>query len=144
MRTIFRTVIFVLLAGGLLGCAPRARYDSPREAAFADRTGWTKLGERWVDHGRRGDLDVIEVGAIEGRFTRLMLVVEQSQVDLRDVEVVFGDGSRFSPKTKLHFGRGTTSRVIDLPAGDRVIRRVSFLARNLPRGGRAQIEVWAR
>jgi hypothetical protein len=140
-----RTSAFALLALVMvLACVPRGRYDSPREAAFADRTGWTKLGERWVHHGARGDVDVIEVGAVEGTFTRVMLVIEHSAVELRDLVFVFADGSSFSPETRFRFGRGTTSRVIDLPGGNRVIRRVAFACRNLPRGGRAQIEVWAK
>jgi hypothetical protein len=128
----------------LLACAPRGRYDGPREAAFADRTGWTKLGERWVNYGAGGDVDVVEVGAVEGTFSRMMIAVEHSAVELHDVVVVFGDGNTFSPAMKLRFGRGAASRVIDLPGGSRVIRRVEFRYRNLPRGGRAQVELWAK
>jgi hypothetical protein len=60
------------------------------------------------------------------------------------VVVTFGDGTTFSPKTKLVFGQGATSRVIDLPGGKRTIKRVDFKYANLPGGGRAQIELWGR
>lgn len=59
-----------------------------------------------------------------------------------DIVVVFGDGSVFSPPSRMVFGPGTTTRVIDLPGGARVIRRVEFRYGNLPGGGRAQIELW--
>lgn len=143
--SVCRTAGFVGLSLLLFAaCAPRGRYDGPREAAFADRTGWTKLGERWVDFGARGDVDVIEVGAVEGTFSRLMIAVEHSAIELRDVVVTFGDGSRFSPEMKLRFGRGARGRVVDLPGASRAIHRVEFRYRNLPRGGRAQVELWAK
>ena len=63
-------------------------------------------------------------------------------LELYDVRVVFGDGSTYSPATRLVFAPGSTSRVIDLPGGARVIRRVEFRYGNLPGGGRAQVEVW--
>ena len=56
--------------------------------------------------------------------------------------VVFGDGTSFSPDTRLTFGQGSWSRDIDLPGGNRVIKRVEFRYGNLPGGGRAQLELW--
>lgn len=41
-------------------------------------------------------------------------------------------------------GKGEASRVIDLPGAKRAIKRVDFNYANLPGGGRAQVEVWAR
>jgi hypothetical protein len=42
------------------------------------------------------------------------------------------------------FGQGSWSRDIDLPGGDRAIRKVEFRYGNLPGGGKAQLELWAR
>jgi hypothetical protein len=120
---------------------PEAR-DDRRDARFDARSEWDKLGERWVDG--KIDRDIIQVGRDDGRFRKLQLVVEHSALELFDVEVIFGDGSHFSPGTRLVFGPNSTSRVIDLPGGDRVIRRVEFRYGNLPGGGRAQIELWGR
>ncbi len=70
--------------------------------------------------------------------------MEHSARELFDVNLTFGDGQQFSPGTRLVFGRDTPSRTIDLPGGNRVIRRVDFRFANLPGGGRAQLELWAR
>lgn len=118
------------------------RRDDRRDARFDANSRWDKLGERWVDG--RADRDIIHVGRRDGRFQKIQLVVEHSAVDLYDVVVVFGDGSRFSPNTRLTFAPGSTTRVIDLPGGARVIRHVEFCYGNLPGGGRAQVELWGR
>jgi hypothetical protein len=105
-------------------------------------SGWTRLGERWVSPG--ADHDTIVVGAGDGRFTSIALRVEHSALELFDITITFGDGTTFSPGTRLVFAEDTASRTIDLPGGARVIRRVDFHYANLPGGGRAQLELWAR
>jgi hypothetical protein len=105
-------------------------------------TGWNRLGERWVQHGV--DRDHIMVTAAQGRFTRILIRVEHSALEMYNIRVTFGDGTVFSPPTRLVFGQGGTTRTIDLPGGARVIRRVDFLYGNLPGGGRAQVELWAQ
>ncbi len=80
----------------------------------------------------------------EGRFKRIMLVCEHSALELSDMNMIFGDGQRFSPNTRLVFGKNTRSRVIDLPGDARAIKRVEFKYGNLPGGGKAQLELWAR
>jgi hypothetical protein len=133
----------VLLATGA-GCAHR--HAEPRathhEHAVESHGDWTKLGERWVDGVR--DRDVITVGAHEGHFRRMMIVVEHSALEMFDVVVTFGDGTSFSPPTRHVFSPETRSHVIDLPGSDRIIRTVAFRYGNLPGGGRAQAEVWAQ
>lgn len=150
------SLVFLLSAAALLpACgggghhnrAPRTevaaeRRDDAADRRVEDRTGWEKLGERMVDG--KADRDVIAVTRAEGRFTRVMLVAEHSALEMFDVDVTFGDGEHFSPGTRLVFGENTRSRVIDLPGGERVIRKVEFRYGNLPGGGRAQIELWAR
>jgi hypothetical protein len=142
-------VAVILLATSLLAaCVVRTRparsaerRDDRADARFDAHSAWDKLGERWVNGA--ADRDVIAVGRDDGRYRKLKLVVERSSLELFDVEVVFADGSRFSPQTRMVFGNGSTSRTIDLPGGDRVIRKVVFRYGNLPGGGRAQIELWA-
>lgn len=118
------------------------RRDDARDRRREDNTRWDKLGERWVDG--KNDRDVVPVGRADGKFEAIQLKVENSALELDDVKVVFGDGSVFEPKTRLVFGNGATSRVIDLPGGKRVVQRVEFRYANLPGGGRAQIELWGR
>lgn len=146
------SAMFALVTLVAAGCGGTARADEPRRREErrddrADRreealTGWEKLGERWVDG--KVDRDAIHVGAREGRFRRVTIKVEHSALELFDVRFVFGDGSEYSPDTRLVFGKDTRSRVIDLPGAARIIRRVEFRTANLPGGGRAQIEIWAQ
>jgi hypothetical protein len=44
---------------------------------------------------------------------------------------------------RLVFGPDSTSRMIDLPGGARVIRRVDFRYGNLVGGVNAKVELWA-
>jgi hypothetical protein len=124
-----------------MGCAHRVE---PREVhhEYVERRGdWVRLGERWVDGVR--DRDVITVSAREGHYRRIMIVVENSALEMFDVTVTFGDGERFSPVTRHIFSANTRSHTIDLPGHERVIRTVEFRYGNLPGGGRARAELWA-
>lgn len=136
--------LLLLIAAVSMGCAhPRAASREERHERTAEpRGGWTRLGERWVDGVR--DRDVIAVGAREGRYRKIMIVVEHSALEMWDVVVTFGDGTRFEPATRHIFNANTRSHVIDLPGDLRIIRTVEFRYGNLPGGGRAQMELWAQ
>lgn len=150
MRT--KSFVFAFaLSAMVTACAhrePAPRAAEPRAAAprgappVASRHDWTRLGETWVDGAR--DRDVISVGAREGSFRRVMIVVEHSALEMHDVIINFADGERFSPPTRLMFAENSRSQVIDLPGNRRLIRSVEFRYGNLPGGGRAQAELWAQ
>jgi hypothetical protein len=125
-------VFFPALLGG---CTVRTHAGAVHDAPG----GWQVLGERTVDG--RADHDVIDVGGAEGRFHRISLEAEGSSLELFDVVITFGDGQTYSPGTRLVFDQGARSRVIDLPGGDRVIRRIDFRYGNLAGGGRARMIV---
>jgi hypothetical protein len=129
--SIFLLLGAVACVAPLTGC--RARVHT------VDAGGWEVLGERTVNGGY--DHDAIDVGRADGRFSRVVLEVEGSSLELFDVTITFGDGQKFSPATRLVFDEGTRSRVIDLPGGARVIRRIDFRYGNLPGGGRAHMIV---
>ena len=129
-------------APGAPGPGGNQAQDARRDAAFDARSGWDKLGERMVDG--KVDRDTIAVGRADGKFTRIQIIVEMSSLVMDDVVVTFGDGTTFSPATRLVFEQNTKSRVIDLPGGARVIRKVDFKYGNLPGGGRAQVELWGK
>jgi hypothetical protein len=144
------SVVVLVLVPGVSGAqrgrraeAREERRDDARDRVAEAMTGWTRLGERWVERGP-GDHDTIAVTAAEGTFHQIALRVEHSALELFDVTVTFGDGQTFSPATRLVFAEDTSSRTIDLPGAARVIRRVDFRYANLPGSGRAQIELWAR
>jgi hypothetical protein len=136
-----------LLLLGMLGgvaCAHREpeRREVVRERAADVHHDWVRLGERSVDGTH--DHDVISVGRHEGAFRKIMIAVEHSPIELHHMTVKFGDGTSYSPPTRLVFGANTRSNVIDLPGSERVIRAVEFSYGNLPGSGRAQVELWGR
>jgi hypothetical protein len=105
--------------------------------------GWERLGTRAVEF--RGDHDTIEVGRNEGRFRSIMLEVDGGTIEMLNVRVLFGNGSAFSPSTRLVFNEGERSRVIDLPGDTRIIRSITFDYRSLRTGeGRATVTVYGR
>jgi hypothetical protein len=125
-----------------VGCAHHPEHrEERREPVLEARGDWVKLGERWVDGAH--DRDVIHVGAREGRYRRVRIVVERSPLEMYDIVITFGDGTPFSPQTRHIFGADTRSHVIALPGGPRVIRTVEFRYGNLPGEGRALAELWA-
>jgi hypothetical protein len=126
---------------------PRAEPPPPpmpsgRREARWDRNGWVMLGEQTV-RGKR-DRDEINVGRREGRFTRLMVVVEDSDLEMHSMDVVFAGGQRFSPPLRHYFREDDRTRAIDLPGESRSIARIEFHYGNLPGGGAARVEVWGR
>ena len=145
-RNILLAGLAFALLGTMVACGGRQRRgerrDDVRDARTEALTGWNKLGERWVQHG--ADHDTIVVGARDGTFRQVAVRVEHSSLQMFDITITFGDGTTFSPPTRLVFAKNSASRVIDLPGGARFIRRVDFRYANLPGGGRAQLELWAK
>ena len=107
------------------GCTTRV-YTSEVETPSS---GWRFIGERTVNGSN--DHDVIQVGPNAGRFNRIVLEAEGSDLELYNVVITFGDGQRFAPDTRYVYDRGTRSRVIDLPGGEREIQRIDFHYGNL-------------
>ena len=128
--------LFILAALGLavLSC-------SSHTVAVAG-TGWRHLGERTVN-GRR-DIDTIKVGAGKDTFVKLRIDVKGSALEMYNIVVHFGNGEKYSPDTRLTFGKGTESRTLDLPGGARTIEKVVFKYGNLPQGGRAHIVLYGQ
>ncbi len=143
-KSILLLIVMGMSTGVGLGCAHRrAEPSEPRhERRVESRADWTRLGERSVDGVR--DHDVIAVGARDGTFSRIMIVVERSALEMYEVKINFADGTHFSPATRLVFSPNTRSRIIDLPGARRVIRSVEFRYGNLPGGGSAEAELWAQ
>lgn len=106
-----------------------------------DSSGWIKLGERVVQG--KNDHDVIQVGRAAGNFSRLMFAVEGSELEMQDVNIVFGNGQQWDPKVRHFFRERSATRSIDLPHVQRSIKRIEFHYSNLPGGGQAKLSVWA-
>jgi hypothetical protein len=113
----------------------------PPEPAF-DPAGWTLLGSHTVE-GKK-DKDVIPVGKKAGIFDRITVVVTDSDLELSSLVVNFSNGTKFEPEVRTVFQEGTRSRVIDLPGNNRNIKTIVLKYGNLPGGGKAKVEVYAK
>jgi hypothetical protein len=129
------SILFVALVALVIG-------GGTARAQHWDSKGWVMLGERQVNG--KVDHDRIEVGRHEGKFSKLTLVVLDSDLELLDFEIKFAKGASFHPQVRHVFKEGERTRVIDFPGDERTIKSIDFKYKNLPGGGRAKIQVWAK
>lgn len=113
---------------------------APRAARPAD--DWELLGSRRVSFA--AERDVIDLGIREGLFDAIRIDVQEGDIEMYDVRVVFGNGEVWSPNTRVSFRQGSRSRVIDLPGEARILRRVEFSYRSRFRRGRAVVQLFGR
>ena len=133
----------IALPACMVGHAPPpARAPTPSVAGRPDMTGWRLMGDGRVT----GEFErqIIRVGKVEGRVARVMLVVTDSNLDVRDVVIQFGNGQRWSPGLRNSFADGSRSRAIDLPGHVRFIRGVELVRGSVPPGQRAHVELWGQ
>ena len=132
--------VLAISAGTALAQPYAPRPPSPPPPPAWDSRGWVPLGERTVNG--RVDHDRIEVGAYEGKFGKLMLVVENSDLELVDLKIVFADRTEYHPRLNHVFRQGQRTRAIDLPPSEAVVRFIAITYKNLPGGGDARVQVW--
>jgi hypothetical protein len=114
----------------------------PKPSGF-NPAGWTFLGEKRVDGW--SDKDTIKVPRQFGRFSKLVVVVEDSDLELDDFVVNYGRGQKFQPQLNQVFRDGQRSRVIDLPDVAQGIKQIHIRYRNLPGDATpARLQVWAK
>ena len=85
---------------------------------------WELLGSRKVNFGL--DFDVIQVGARDGGFSKLKMVVKNGSLNLHKMQVIYGDGSVDNLAVKHSFQNRSSSRLIDLQGGKRIIKKIKF------------------
>lgn len=105
--------------------------------------GWEHLGSRKVNYGL--DRDMIHVGAYEGVFRKLKIEVKGGSLNMHKMVIEYGNGVKDEIELRHFFGRKTGSRTIDLQAGRRVIRDITFWydSKNLSRR-KAVVHVYGR
>lgn len=142
LRTTLLAILALLLVAGSASADPEPR-DHRKVTAFddVDASRWTLLGDRKVRKKKR---DTITVGAYEGRFDQLLVVVDGSAMNLKKMTVFFGNGKKYKPKLKHHFKHGDRTLVIDLPGKDRIIEKIELKYDALARGARAHVRVYGR
>ncbi|HUJ62716.1 MAG TPA: hypothetical protein VLX92_29640 [Kofleriaceae bacterium] len=127
----------------------RAGAEAPPPPPAWDSTGWTKLGEREVHGHGKMERDTIPVGRYEGKFRRLTLLVENSDLELVDMTIRLGHGNVFRPGVTHFFRDGQRTRLIELPDsawgdGSRHIEGIDFTYRNVPGEGHAHVVVFGQ
>lgn len=85
---------------------------------------WDRLGSRKVNY--RADFDVIQVGALEGGFTKLKVSVTGGALNMHRMVVTYMNGTKEEIQLRHNFYRGSTSRVIDIRGGKRLIKKIKF------------------
>ncbi len=68
--------------------------------------------------------DIINVGAREGQFRAIRMEVRQSDIEVLELTVVYGNGSREDIRVRQRFKAGSSSRVIDLAGNRRAIKQI--------------------
>jgi len=72
------------------------------------------------------------------------VVVLDSDLEMIDMSIKFGRGEPYHPQINAFFREGSRTKVIDLPGNSRRIEWIEFKYRNLPGGGSARVQVWAK
>ncbi len=68
--------------------------------------------------------DVVNVGIKEGAFRALRMEVRQSDVEVIDLKVVYGNGAPDDIPLRQTFKAGSSSRIIDLKGNGRFIKQI--------------------
>ena len=72
------------------------------------------------------DKDDIHVGAKEGGFTKLKVVVTGGSLNMHRMVVTYMNGTKEEIQLRHNFKKGSGSRIIDLKGGKRVIKNIRF------------------
>jgi hypothetical protein len=86
---------------------------------------WTVLGSKKVNW--KLDADVLLVGPYEGVFNKLKIKVTGGTVHMIRMVVTYGNGAKDEIPLRHVFKRGSTSRIIDLRLGNRIIKSITFV-----------------
>jgi hypothetical protein len=100
------------------------------------------LGDQEVDF--RVDRDKMDVRRYEGSFRSLYFLVENNDIEIFNLVIVFGNGERQNIDTRLIFNEGSRSRVIDLNGGERRIESIQFTYKTVGdrHEGKARVAVY--
>lgn len=115
--------------------------DRPHRPFRFESAGWTLLGEKTVDG--RVDSDQVDFSQKQGTVSKLTIVVLDSDLEMIDLKILYVSGQDLHPTGRHYFREDSRTRVIDLPKSE-ILRAVIFKYKNLPGGGRARVQVWAK
>ena len=104
---------------------------------------WSKIGERVV--GFHLDHDEILVTAWKGTYRKLKFACHKAPIHLVNIKIVYGNGEFTNIKVGKKIEKGSESKVIDLPGGKRIIKKIKFNYTSIPTfKGKAHLVAYAR
>jgi len=117
-----RLAVNIALVAIVLGLAPwLAGPASAREVPIGS-----------ITFEARPEREVINVGGREGEFRGIRFEVRQSDVEVLDLRIVYGNGQTEDVRVRQLFRAGSSSRVIELGNPRRALRQV--IVNYLPKG----------
>ncbi len=104
---------------------------------------WKRIGSKKVNF--KIDKDVIYVGAKDGRFNKLKLVVSGGSINMHKMMVRYANGNTEEVQLRHKFSKLSSSRVIDLKGKNRFIKQIYFIydTKNVSRR-KAKIHVYGK
>ena len=104
---------------------------------------WKFIGDKTVGFGV--DHDVIHAGNVNDDFRQIRLHVTNGPLKMYDMKVHFENGNVFDVSIRNEIAKGGQSRVIDLPAGSRNIRKVEFWYSTIgTQQGTSRVALWGK
>ena len=131
-----------MLAGRRATIQVFGQLEEAPEAPDWDSSGWTMLSEQTVD-GKR-DTDVVQVGRDDGKFSSLMFVVLDGDIDMDGITINLTRGKSLEPELRQSFKNGSRTRQIDLPGKRAVIKDIELRYGTKRGNGKARVQIWAR
>jgi len=134
--------LLATLSGIVLFTVMLASCGSSRRS-IAIEEGWELLAEQKVNFVRDKDEIDVKTG---NSFTALRFQVEDREIRLNDLEIVFTNGDKLAPNVDVTIPAGQYSRDIQLSVEGRYIDKISFTYRttgNLLKG-RANVLVFGK
>jgi hypothetical protein len=111
-------------------------------AAAAPAAAWETLGSRSV--GFIADKDVISARG-DGKFRQIRLCVARNDIEMRDLDVKFGNGGNQDVTVRSRIKAGSCTRAIDLKGERRNISTVSMAYASRPNfKGQAVVTLYGR
>lgn len=104
-----------------------------------------KLGQTVLNY--RADLDFVNVpspcfGPGQKRVERVLLKVKHNAADIDYMVVRYANGGIDRLPIREHFSQGSTSRWIDLRAGERCVSGLALVGDTETFGPKALVEIW--
>jgi hypothetical protein len=126
----------VLISVTVLGACSSTR-------SIAIEEGWELLAERKVNFIR--DKDEVDVTS-RNQFTAIKFKVEEKDVRINDLVIIFDNGDKLEPSLDVIIGAGQESKLIELGREGRSIDKIEFKYRSTGNllDGRANVLLFGR